>query len=60
MTEEKNNDDFNNDDVDDKDDYDYGNDGDDSDDSDGDDDGNTWAGIMERKGGCGWGIWYWW
>ena len=56
MTEEKN-DDFDNDDVDDEDDYDYGNDGDDSDESDGDgdddDDGNTRAGIMEGKGGCG-------
>ena len=41
----KNNDDFDSDDVGDED--DYGNDG------DGDDDGDTWAGIMEGKGGCG-------
>ena len=57
MTEEKNNDDFDNDDADDEDDYDYSNDGGVSDESDGygggDDDGDTWAGIMEGKGGCG-------
>ena len=41
----KNNDNFDSDDVGDED--DYGNDG------DGDDDGDTWAGIMEGKGGCG-------
>ena len=37
-------------------------DGDGDDDDDGDGDGNTWAGIMEGKGGCGWGIWTktWW
>ena len=53
MTEEKN-DDFDNDDVDDEDDYDYDNDGDERDGyGGGDDDGDTWAGIMEGKGGCG-------
>ena len=54
ITEEKNNDDLDNDDVDDEDDYDYDNDGDERDGyGGGDDDGDTWARIMEGKGGCG-------